>query len=193
MGIGSAMAGGNPANGREDRDFYPTPVEVTLALLNAEKFEGAIFEPACGNGAIGRIFEDAGHKVVASDIHPLGYGVKRDFFTVTQKLPNANIVTNPPFNLARQFIEHALSLEPRSLALVLKGSYWHAANRLELFERTKPSAIYPLSWRPDFLGLGRPTMEVCWTVWRRDHEGPTVYRPLEKPDAEMLRSFSKSL
>ena len=181
MGLGSAMAGGNPADERQERDFYPTPGEVTRALIAAEKLEGPIFEPACGDGAMAKEFKAAGYKVVASDIHPLGYGVKRDFFTVKQKLPTANIVTNPPFNLAERFIEHALSLEPKTLCLVLKSTYWHAKSRADLFERTRPAAVYPLLWRPDFLDKGRPTMEVCWTVWRRGHTGGTLYQPLERP------------
>jgi len=108
MGLGAAMAGGNPAEERQDRDFYPTPDEVTVALLGVEKFEGAVYEPACGNGAMAKVIEAAGYKVIASDIHPLGYGVERDFFTVKTPLRHLNIITNPPFDLSVKFIEHAL-------------------------------------------------------------------------------------
>jgi hypothetical protein len=181
MGLGSAMAGGNPREGRQPRDFYGTPAEVTKALLVSEWIQGPVLEPACGDGAMAKVFEEAGHTVTASDIEPLGYGVKRDFFSISQIDPETIIVTNPPFNLAEKFIEHGLSLKPKKLALVLKASYWHAKSRLELFERTRPAVIYPLTWRPDFLDKGRPTMEVCWTVWRRGHVGPTLYAPLRKP------------
>lgn len=37
---------------REKDDFYPTPPYGTEALLSVEKFNGAIWEPACGTGAI---------------------------------------------------------------------------------------------------------------------------------------------
>lgn len=30
-------------------EFYPTPPEATRALLSVEKFEGNIWEPACGD------------------------------------------------------------------------------------------------------------------------------------------------
>jgi len=183
MGLGSAMAGGNPADGRQERDFYPSPPEITRAIIAAETFPGPIFEPACGDGAIAKEFEAAGYKVIASDIHPLGYGVKRDFFTVTRSLADTNIsiVTNPPFDLAARFIEHGLFLRPKKLALVLKATYFHAASRRRLFEETNPAAIYPLTWRPDFLGKGRPTMDVIWVVWRRGHTGGTLYQPLKRP------------
>lgn len=37
---------------REKDDFYPTPPAAVRALLSVETFEGAIWEPACGDGAI---------------------------------------------------------------------------------------------------------------------------------------------
>lgn len=181
MGLGSAMAGGNPADERQERDFYPTPTEVTKALIAAETFYGPIVEPACGDGAMGKVFEAMGLPVQASDIHPLGYGTRRDFFDIESIDPDASIVTNPPFDLAADFIAHGLSLKPRKLCLVLKATYWHAASRGGLFQKSRPAAVYPLLWRPDFLGKGRPTMDVCWTVWRRGHVGPTVYQPLQRP------------
>jgi hypothetical protein len=181
MGLGSAMAGGNPASGAsQPRGFYPTPADVTKALLSVEKFEGGIWEPACGNGAISKLLIAAGYKVVSTDIHPLGYGSPADFLKVEPRQV-ANIVTNPPFDLARKFIEHAMLFKPKKLALMLKATYWHAKNRHALFERYQPARVYPLLWRPDFMELGRPTMEVQWCVWDSAHSGGTIYQPLCKP------------
>jgi hypothetical protein len=39
---------------RADHDYYPTPPEAVRALLGVEQFEGTIWEPACGDGAISR-------------------------------------------------------------------------------------------------------------------------------------------
>lgn len=184
MGLGSAMAGGNPQDGRQPRDYYGTPREVTVALLKEEGWNlpANVLEPACGDGAMAEVIAEHAY-VVASDIHPLGYGIKKDFFEIDAggNFDNWAIITNPPFNLAVKFIEHGLSMQPKMLALVLKATFWHAKSRYELFERTKPAAIYPLTWRPDFLNKGAPTMDICWTVWRRDHVGATIYKPLVKP------------
>ena len=49
-------------------EFYPTPPEATLALLSVERFEGAIWEPACGQGHISKVIETAGHTVVSTDL-----------------------------------------------------------------------------------------------------------------------------
>lgn len=59
---------------RVPHDFYPTPPEAVRALLSVETFEGSIWEPACGDGAISKVLLDAGHEVVSSDLIDRGYG-----------------------------------------------------------------------------------------------------------------------
>ncbi len=46
-------------------DFYATPPEATPALLSVEQFDGPIWEPACGDGAISRQLIATGHDVVS--------------------------------------------------------------------------------------------------------------------------------
>lgn len=176
------MAGGNPQDERQANDFYATPPAVTTALLGVETFNSKIHECACGNGAMSMVLQLAGFEVVSTDIRPLGFGSKQDFLTLDKALADT-VITNPPFSKAAAFINHGMgTLGLRKMALVLKSTYWHAAGRRALFEQFKPSAVYPLLWRPDFLSKGRPTMEICWTVWDVDHVGATVYRPLVHPD-----------
>jgi hypothetical protein len=186
MGLGSAMAGGNPLEGREKDDFYPTPPEVTRALLAKFDFgPGKILEPAAGDYMMAGELESYGYDVEASDLNPRDPRVvERDFLTMTET-DARTIITNPPFVLAEQFIEHALGvLKVHNLALVLKSTYWHAVTRQPLFARFRPSVVCPLTWRPDFLNKGRPTMECSWIIWLGDHAGPTEYLPLNKKDAK---------
>lgn len=181
------MAGGNPKDGRQEDDFYPSPPEVARALLQVEHFPGRVWEPCGGDGAIVDVLRQAGYKdIIASDLNPRAPGViKRDLFTVTKPVAHS-IITNPPFQLANDkdaadVIEHLLSLRPAKLALMLKSSYWHARSRLSLFDKRPPVWIYPLTWRPDFRGLGRPVMEVSWVVWHAGNVDFPRYRPLMKP------------
>jgi hypothetical protein len=52
MNKGLSIVGSSRANGeREENDFYPTPTFATEELLKREKFDGAIWECACGDGA----------------------------------------------------------------------------------------------------------------------------------------------
>ena len=84
---------------RIPNEFYPTPPEATRALLSVETFDGSIWEPACGEGAIASVLADAGQKVVATDLVDYGYGIPRvDFLKETR--PRAkHIVTNPPYGV----------------------------------------------------------------------------------------------
>jgi hypothetical protein len=182
-GLGAMMAGGNPASGPTPRNWYRTPEEATMALVLAESFDGIIHECCCGDGAIAKVLETHGYKVVANDIHPLGYGVKRDFFTIERAVGH-NIVTNPPFDLAEKMIRHGLTLNPRKMAFLLKATYFHAANRIPLFNEHPPATIYPLTWRLDFKNLGKPTMECAWFVWERGVKREPIYKLLRRPTAE---------
>lgn len=182
-GLGAAMAGGNPREGREEDDFYPTPLLATIAFMQQEsKFIGPkVWECACGTGEMAEAIKSFGHEVVSTDLVDRGYGEVGDFLSATEPMAN-QIITNPPFNLAVKFIEQALgNFEVDYFALLLKSTFWHAKTRYPLFQKYQPSAVYPLLWRPDFLGRGRPTMEVAWTVWDRKRQGQTIYQPLMKP------------
>lgn len=66
----SRISGGNSAYGRAKGDLYPTPPEVTYALLDFLGLPGntRIWEPACGNGDMVREMEAWGYQVTGTDI-----------------------------------------------------------------------------------------------------------------------------
>ena len=78
-------------------EFYPTPPEATRALLSVESFEGDIWEPACGDGAISKVLEAAGYQVVSTDLIDRGYGVGGHNFLKSDNPLAKNIITNPPY------------------------------------------------------------------------------------------------
>lgn len=186
--IGAAMVGGKLGKGktseRQEDDWYPTPDEVTEVLLPYLNINGTIHEPCCGDGAMARVLERGGHEVIGTDIRDRGYGVghgsEYDVMKL-KKLVAPNVVTNPPFKIAGPIIKHLLDLKPDCLAMLLKGSFWHAKSRLALFESNPPSKIIALTWRPDFMNRKRPTMEVIWCVWEKDYVGVTQYIPVRRP------------
>ena len=97
-----AYVGHNSKGDREKDDFYPTPKNATQALLDRQKFDGNIYECACGNGAMSKVMIDNGYNVYSSDLIDRGYGETGiDFLKSTKQVDN--IVTNPPFNLATEF------------------------------------------------------------------------------------------
>lgn len=200
VGVGAAMAGGKTGSGeqrpRQAGDWYPTPKDVTCALFDRVRFDGGIYEPCCGDGSLAMVADDDyGYDVVGTDLFNRGYGVGHGKAFDALKLRSIlapNVVTNPPFNKAPEIIDHLWGLGPDKMAMLLKSTFWHAESRRELFEKTSPSRIIALTWRPDFLGLKRPTMEVIWCVWERGHEGPPIYELADRPEWAKKKKGRKS-
>ncbi|MGE4353542.1 MAG: SAM-dependent DNA methyltransferase [Oscillospiraceae bacterium] len=182
---GNQLACGNTAYERKESDFYPTPPDVTLALLHHLQLpkETVIWEPACGEGHMANVFVEQGYLTSATDLNYQGYGEGGIDF-LTAPLPDCNwIITNPPFNQAENFIRRCAE-HKKPFALLLKSQYWHSKSRLQLFRGIQPTEVLPLTWRPDFLfktrGNGQPVMECLWCVWNGQAE-VTYYHPLERP------------
>ncbi len=175
-------------NKRRDLDFYPTPPNVTQALMQFLHDEQiicpftVIWEPACGNGIMSKEIEKFGHKVLSTDIRNTGYGQGEVDFLGNITLECGAIITNPPFAPSVQFINKSMVSAPIT-AFLLKSQYWHAENKTELFKRYPPAYILALNWRPDFMDGergGSPTMECIWTIWI-EGQTDTKYKLLEKP------------
>lgn len=173
----------NRSKDRASRDFYATPVAVTVALLeflNLPK-NTIIWEPAAGTLKMSKVIRDWGYKVKSSDIHS-DHCQQLDFLNDAPLSCDA-IITNPPFNAAERFIRRAIRICNTS-AFLLKCQFWHSSKRLRLFTKHPPKYILPLTWRPDFLYKakgGAPTMDCIWCVWIKGKVN-TLYRPLPKPE-----------
>jgi hypothetical protein len=157
---------GRDAGMRADMDFYPTPEYITRALMDRIKFAGTIWECACGNGKMSEVLKTYGNHVVSTDLIDRGYydattGV--DFLMEFTKMEN--IVTNPPFNLAYEFIEKGLMLAEKKLALLLPIRYLTGKKRCELYRKTPPAFIIVIPNKVDFVGNSNPVMEFAWFVW----------------------------
>lgn len=163
------LTGSSTKHKRKDSDFYPTPSEPIQALINTGLIpKGNLWECACGEGHMAKVFVENRYNVAASDINETGYGVQKDFLETQLPWENCSIVTNPPFNMSHKFIEHAYKLQPEVFALLLKANYYHAKKRIELFKQCPPSYILALTWRVDFCFGERgnaPPMDCSWYIW----------------------------
>jgi hypothetical protein len=193
MSSGGVYTNTDKCGQRRDDDFYPTPWEATEAFARAEVMafrRFAVWEPACGDGAISEVLKEHGCTVVSTDLVNRGYGQGRINFLDPREVEAAiynyrsAIITNPPFHLAEDFIRRAHSLRSPYTAMLLKAHYFHAGKRLRLFDEHPPSRIYPLSWRIDFTGGGSPHTDCSWYVWDKawPHGYTRYMAPLAKPD-----------
>jgi hypothetical protein len=148
-------------------DFYETPAWATEALLEMERFEGEILEPACGAGAISRVLEAYGYRVESSDIQdePYIYGARGvDFLTEEYLVPCNNLITNPPYSLAQQFAEKALKVIRCKIALLLRINFLEGKKRYEFFKRTPLKSVNMFSSRVTMFPYGTEKPKNCGTA-----------------------------
>lgn len=186
---------------RKERDLYETPEWVTEVLCRhlwlSSWALGHAWEPAAGSGkmaAVLRKYVDGnGHCLLASDIEPLAPDVKRLDFLSLDKFPMVDfggigsIVTNPPYDKATEFIEHALKLADTVnhgvlIAMLLRTDFDHAKSRSHLF-RDCPSFFRKIvltkriTWfEPELNAKGKsPSFNHAWYLWFSQNQGaPTL-------------------
>lgn len=163
---------GGSRNNDVEGDFYPTPAMATAALLGRELFHGDIWEPACGDGAMSKVIEDYGYRVRSTDLYDRGYGTSGvDFLRCTDR--SENIVTNPPFKYANQFIHKALTKADSKVALLLRLNYLESKTRKKFFKGHKDfpfKKVLVFSERIPFNGPGN-MMAFAWFIWDRSYQG----------------------
>lgn len=160
---------GGTSGSRQCDDFYPTPAYVTRALLENHKFEGDIWECACGDGRMSEVLKEAGYTVASTDLFDRGYydRIPRPIDFLLENTHVDNIVTNPPFNLSYEFILQGLRLADKCLALFLPIRYLTGKSRAEIYKQNPPTKIIVIPNKVDFLGNGSPVMEFAWFIWEK--------------------------
>jgi len=176
----------NKPASREADDFYATPKSAIEQLLEVEAFDGPIWEPCCGNGALSSVMLDAGYEVVSTDLVDRGYGSGGIDFLMEYRALARNIVTNPPFSDGPAFVRHALSLATGKVAVLLKIGFIEGPTKQDLHE--KLSRVWVIRRRVTFLKGGREHVRsagkggihtYAWFVWDPAHSGPPVVGWLE--------------
>jgi hypothetical protein len=161
---------------RQKNDWYPTPSYATQSLLDREKFESPIREPACGDGAISKVLEKNGYSVISSDLFPYGYAEYGIDFTARNELHVGakTMITNPPFKLANAFVFKSIQIYDK-FALFLRLSYLEGQERYKkIYKETPPSRVWVFSkrltlWRGDEERNGNGTQCYAWFVWDKKH------------------------
>lgn len=188
---GSSMStGGKGIHNRAEGDFYATQSKTTKAFLDKFKLEGSILEPACGMGHISEVLKEyyPNQEIVSTDLTYRDYGVGEiNFLTHDYGRTFDNIITNPPFSLAMEFIERGLEITNKNVIMLLKIQFLESKARKEFFKENPPKYIYVFSDRQSTLKDGlelnplnnRPwstTLLLAWFVWEKDFKGEPIIR-----------------
>lgn len=155
-------------------DLYPTPPAYTRAFLEHEPISGDVWEPACGFGHMSEVLKDfCDGGLRSSDLYDHGYGeINIDFLSYNGPQVD-NIITNPPYKCANDFVYQGLKLARKKLCLLVKTSFLEGIDRYErIYKIFPPTRVYQYSYRltfyPNTIEFGkkeRGTMAFAWFVW----------------------------
>lgn len=179
-------ASNHSENEREINDYYATEPKAIKLLLEKEIFSHKVWECACGQGHLSKELSKVGYDVYSTDLIDRGYGIGGvDFlkYIPTKTRNDMDIITNPPYKYAKEFVEHSLeiSMESVKVAMFLKLTFLEGQARRKMFEKYPPKTIYVCSGRlkcaknGDFESIGSSAAAYAWFVWEKGFKGkPTI-------------------
>jgi hypothetical protein len=156
---------------RHPGDFYETPAWCVRRYLEARGDRGCgprWLEPSAGAGAIIRAVNavrpgirwtaiekyryetgELGGGLVNAGVGPIHY---IDFLTASTPLRFDLCIGNPPYSLAREFVEHGLKMA-HEVAFLLRLNFLESAKRVDFF-KAHPCDVFVLPNRPSFTADG---------------------------------------
>lgn len=170
---------------RQHEDYYATEPNATEWLCKLESFNGhRILEPSCGEGHISNVLKAHGYDVVSRDIIDRGYGDVADFLSIDNMEWDGDIITNPPYKFAKEFVEKALQIIPKGnkIAMFLKLTFLEGKARRELFRVAPPIRVWVSSSRlkcamnGDFDAFGSSASAYAWFIWEKGYKGDTIIK-----------------
>ena len=164
---------------RQKEDYYATPKIATEKLLKKETFKKNIWECAVGGGHISSVLEKQGYKVIKSDIIKRIPEAKIIDFMSYEGTYEGDIITNPPYKIATEFVEKALETvqEGNKIAMFLKLQFLEGQKRKILFEKNPPYKVLVFSKRVspakngDFEKYNNGAIAYAWFIWIKGYVG----------------------
>jgi hypothetical protein len=202
------------AEPHDSLDFFPTPPWATRALCEGIGRICALdmrtaWDPACGAGDMQRVLAEYFGRALASDVHDYGaewrgapglHGVCDYLIPAARPgwLQRAQvdwIVTNPPFRLAAEFVELALTEVRQGVAMLVRTAFLEGQGRYDsLFAPHPPRLILQFTERVIMAGgrlrdpdvpyldpasgtVKRPSTATAyaWVIWLRGERSATTF------------------
>ncbi len=177
---------------RQNEDYYATDPIAIDKLLEVENIDGIVWECACGEGHLSERLKQLGHQVYSTDIVNRNNYVDKivDFLEVQKRHSNCHIdiITNPPYKYATEFVLKALDLvdNGRKVCMFLKLQFLEGIGRYnDLFSKYPPKTIYVFSKRimcaknGEFEKMkqgGGSAVAYAWYVWEKGNYNKTEIR-----------------
>ncbi|WP_421857894.1 hypothetical protein [Oricola sp.] len=126
-----------------------------------------------------KVLETTGSAVRSSDLHDRGFGDPGIDFTKAG-VRTQNIITNPPYNSAEEFVRKGVELSEKKFALLLRLAFLEGANRAKtIYSECPPSRVWVFSERITFYmdgatRKGSGTTAYAWFVWDKNAPSGTA-------------------
>jgi hypothetical protein len=165
-------------------DDFPTPPWATRALIEhilgkSELGSFSCLEPAAGRGYMARPLTEYFATVEAADAYPYGFCPIRDFLSYPYEAGSHDwVITNPPFRLAEEFVERALVVARKGVAILARTVFLESSGRYQrIFSHTPPTKFAQFVERvPMIKGRVDPRASTAtgyaWLVWEKNAEIP---------------------
>ena len=206
---------------KDSLDYFPTPPWATRALFHSVilpmgivHHSNRVLEPACGGGHMVKVLREYFDKVESCDIADYGQDRIQDFLTVdylqdfltleySQVIGAYDfIITNPPFNLAEEFVRKALPMTRKLVAIFARTQFMEGIGRYErLFKPNPPAIIAQFSERVPIVkgrlsATASTATSYAWFIWRTDQNNDQtelVWIPPSRRAFEKNADYAESL
>lgn len=173
---------------RQKEDYYATdPIAVEL-LLDLETFNKDVWECACGEKHMSNVLEKRGFNVRSSDIIKRCDDIEEYDFLKKENIEwNGDIITNPPYKYAEEFVYKALQIIPtgNKVAMFLRLQFLEGKKRKQLFTNFPPTKVLVSSSRiicaknADFEKMkqgGGSAVAFAWFIWEKGYKGDPIIK-----------------
>lgn len=170
---------------RQINDYYATDPKAAELLLEVEPDLYNIWECACGQGHLAEVFKKYKKLGLATDLIYRGYGNLNPIdFLNFEDTYGGDIVTNPPYKYAKEFVEKALEIVPSGfkVCMFLKVTFLEGKARKEFFKKHPPKIIYicsgriPCAKNGNFEKYPSSAIAYAWYVWEKGYKEDTVVK-----------------
>lgn len=137
-------------------------------------------------GHLSKILEKNGYEVISTDLVYRGYGDEEsmDFLKETFEDFNGDIITNPPYKYALEFVERAIETvkQGNKVAMFLKLQFLEGQKRKQFFLENPPKTVYVSSSRlvcamnGEFEKYPSSAVAYAWFVWEKGFKGNTIIK-----------------
>lgn len=178
---------------RQAEDFYATDPVAIDKLLKVTKLPHNLWECSCGQGHLSERLIANGYNVFSSDLVDRGYGHTGMNFLETMYLPfttleDVGIITNPPYKIHSEFVEHALEILPDGAPciMLLKTTALEGKKRFEkLYKNGYLKVVYQFVERllcaknarfDDMIAGGGSAVSYAWYWFEKGNTSDTIIK-----------------